>query len=337
MIHVIPSGHNEGVSKTNILRIAERIPDEAAAYEYLEQLRWNGSPVCPHCGNEDRCYFLTPANGKSRATRTGKPTQRRLWKCAACRRQFSVLTDTVMHGTKIPVRTWVFVLFEMCASKNGVSAREIERKYGLCPRSAWFLTQRIREAMKDDGLGMFVGKIVADETWIGGQPRYRHGHKAGTGGQGVTDKTPVLSLVNTTTGQVRSKVVPDVTGATLRKAIAERVNMAASVLYTDSGNQYRQIGQEFAAHESVDHHVGEYVRGDVTTNHAEGYFSQLKRSLDGTHHRISVEHLPRYLAEFDYRYSTREATDKERMGDLLHRVGGRRLAYRPLTRAASGA
>jgi transposase-like protein len=325
------------VSKTNILRLAEQIPDEGAAYEYLEGLRWNGSPVCPHCGNEDRCYFLNPANGKSRKTRTGAQSERRLWKCGTCRRQFSVLTDTVMHGTKIPVRTWVFVIFEMCSSKNGVSAREIERKYGICPRSAWFMTQRIREAMKDNGLDLFVGTVVADETFIGGKAANRHGHKVGQGGQGVRpgDKTAVLSLVDRTTGRVRSKVVPDVTGATLRKAIAERVDMARSILHTDSGTQYIQLGQEFASHERVDHYRREYVRGDVSTNPAEGYFSQLKRSLDGTHHRISREHLGRYLAEFDYRYSTRTATDADRMSDLLRRVGGRRLAYKPLTRVAS--
>lgn len=324
-----------GREEVHLGRRRGRPGEHAAAYAFLEELRWHGSPVCPHCGNEGRCYFLNPANGKDRATRTGKATQRRLWKCGACRRQFSVLTDTVMHGTKIPVRTWVFVIFEMCASKNGVSAREIERKYGLCPRSAWFMTQRIREAMKDNGLGMFVGTVVADETWIGGKPANRHGHRAGTGGQGVTDKTPVLSLVNRTTGEVRSKVVPDVTGATLRKAIAERVNMADSVLHTDSGQQYRHVGQEFAAHQQVDHSAGEYVRGDETTNQAEGYFSQLKRSLDGTHHRISREHLDRYLAEFDYRYSTREIRDAQRVDDLLSRVAGRRLAYRPLIGKAS--
>lgn len=324
------------MSETNILALASRIPDEAAAYEYLEALRWRGKPVCPHCGNEDRCYFLNPANGKARATRTGAPTQRRVWKCGACRKPFSVLTDTIMHGTKIPVRTWVFVIHEMCWSKNGVSAREIERKYGLCPRSAWFLTQRIREAMKDNGLSLFVGTVVADETWIGGKPANRHGYRSGSHRQGVSDKTPVLSLVDKTTGRVRSKVVPDVTGATLRKAINDRVHMAASILHTDSGQQYGDLGREFRAHEKVDHSKGEYVGAKgQTTNQAEGYFSQLKRSLDGTHHRVSREHLPRYLAEFDYRYSTRSATDAQRVDDLLTRVAGRRLAYKPLTQAAS--
>lgn len=237
-----------------------------------------------------------------------------------------------MHGSKIPVRTWVFVIHEMCWSKNGVSTREIERKYGLCPRSAWFLTQRIREAMKDNGLGMFVGTIVADETWVGGKPKNRHGRRPFTGsGQRVTDKTPVLSLVNRTTGEVYSKVVPDVTGATFRKAIAERVDMSRSVLHTDGAAHYRKIGEEFASHEAVDHEAGEYVRGEVTTNHAEGFFAQPKRSIDGTHHRVSVEHLDRYLAEFDYRYSTRTLPDSMRVDDLLSRVAGRRLAYKPLT------
>ena len=328
------------MSETNILRLAERIPDEASAYAYLESLRWPDGPVCPHCGNEDRCYFLSPANGKSRKTRTGAATQRRVWKCGACRKQFSVLTDTVMHGTKIPVRTWVFVIFEMCASKNGVSAREIERKYGLCPRSAWHLTHRIREAMRENGIGVLTGTIVADETWIGGRPSNRHvSDPRRRGVSGATDKTPVLSLVNKDTGAVRSQVVPDVTGHTLRKAIAERVNMADSVLQTDAGRQYAQLGQEFETHESVDHAAKEYARGDVSTNQAENFFSQLKLSLDGTHHHVSRDHLGRYLAEFDYRFSTRGITDDERVDDLLSRVGGRRLPYKPLSgaRASVGA
>jgi len=113
------------VSESNILRIAERIPDEAAAYAYLEELRWHGRPVCPHCGSDDRCYFLKPANGKCRKIRTGKATERRLWKGGACRRQFSVLTDTVMHGTKIPVRTWgVRHLRDVCLQERRERPRD---------------------------------------------------------------------------------------------------------------------------------------------------------------------------------------------------------------------
>ncbi len=144
------------------------------------------------------------------------------------------------------------------------------------------------------------------------------------------NKIPVLSLIDRNTGEVRSRVVPDVTGATLRKAIAEQVDMAGSILYTDAAPSYRQLGTEFQRHAWVDHSSNEYVRGDVSTNQAENFFSQLKRSIDGTHHHVSTEHLARYLAEFDFRYSTKEMDDTERMRKLMEQSAGRRLSYRPL-------
>jgi transposase-like protein len=328
----------------SVMGLADKVTTEADAYVLMEQLRWTGRPVCPHCGNAERCYFLNPENGSSRRTRTGSSSERRVWKCAACRKQFSVLTGTIFHGTKIPLRKWLFVIFEMCASKNGVSAREVERKYELSAKSAWFMTHRIREAMKREPLaGMLRGAITADESWIGGDPRNQHEHtrkqrqeprqiKPHRNTNLHTDKIAVLSLVNHETGEVRSRVVPDVTGPTLRKAIAEQVDMASSTLYTDSAKPYVLIGREFAAHRAVDHKSGEYVARDgACTNMAENFFSQLKRSIDGTHHHVSREHLHRYLAEFDYRYSTRKLNDSTRMVRLIEQVEGKRLSYRPLT------
>ena len=135
-------------------------------------------------------------------------------------------------------------------------------------------------------------------------------------------------MVNKLTGEARSRVLPTVTGATLEKAIAEQVNMADSFLHTDGLMAYRQLGRQFRKHEFVDHSAHEYVRGTVTTNHAEGFFSQLKRSVDGTHHHVSVEHLPRYLAEFDFRYTTRKMNDSQRMERIIGQTGGRRLSYK---------
>jgi transposase-like protein len=330
----------------NVLAIMNRIPDEASAYAFLEELRWDGNPVCPHCHSE-KAYFLNPANGSTRKTRTGSESARRVWKCAECRKQFSVLTGTIFHGSKIPVRTWVLVIFEMCASKNGVSAREIERKYGLTPKSAWFLLHRIREAMKRDPLaGMLSGVVVADETFIGGVAKNKH--KAARNPEPVkivpgkprdvgphAGKTVVLSLIEQATGEARSVVVPDVTGATLRKAISEQVDMPSTTLHTDEGSGYKTFAGELAAHKTVNHAQDEYVRyeGDerITSNAAENFFSQLKRSIDGTHHHVSAHHLPRYLAEFDFRYSTRKISDGERMQQVIDRTAGRRLTYRPLT------
>jgi transposase-like protein len=326
------------MAKKTLLREVMDLQTEAEAYGLLERLRWQGRPVCPHCGSE-RVFYLTPKATEGRKTRTGKVSERRVWKCGACRRQFSALTGTIFHGTKVELRVWLAVVAEMCANKNGMAAREIERKYGVAPKTAWFMAHRVREAMKRRAPDSLVGIIVADETYIGGDPKNRHaddqawldfgaGRVGGARGRG-TDKTPVLSLINAETGEVRSAVVPDVTGVTLRKVMAEQVNMAGSTLWTDEGTWYKTLGQEFAQHQTVNHSEDEYVgRLGQTTNRAEGYFSQLKRSLDGTHHRVSVEHLPRYLTEFDFRYSTCHLTDAQRVDRLMGQVEGRRLSYK---------
>jgi transposase-like protein len=321
------------VESLSIPKLAERIPDEDAAYRFLEEMRWGDRPVCPHCGSVRKPYFLTPKNG-GRKTRTGSVSLRRVWKCADCRKQFSVLTNTIMHRSKISVRAWVFTMYEMCASKNGVSAREIQRKYEVTAEAAWFMCHRIREAMKREPLaGLLSGTVIADETWIGGKPHNRHAsERYGNDHYGRGDKTAVLSLLHKESGEVRSQVVPNVRGRTLRAAIEREADLPATVLHTDNAMAYTRIGWKAAGHESVNHTMGEYVRGGVTTNHAEGYFSQLKRSIDGTHHAVSQEHLHRYLAEFDFRYSTRRLSDSERMARLMGQARGRRLPYRPLTK-----
>ncbi len=271
-------------------------------------------------------YFLAPKDGTTgRKTRTGSNSQRRVWKCADCRKQFSVLTGTIFHGTKISIRTWLFVVLEMCASKNGVSAREIERKYDLTPKSAWFMLHRIREAMKPgQPLGNLLGGAVqVDETYIGGNPKNRHYNDprevARRESGKWSDKQPVVSLIHYETN-----------GATLLPAIQEVMDPKRTHLHTDSAKVYQGIASHFAAHEYVDHSAGEYARGNVGTNLAEGYFSQLKRSIDGTHHHVSTEHLPRYLAQFDFMYSHCRDTDSARMRRLLGQVAGRRLTYKQI-------
>ena len=327
-----------------LAELRKRVSDENDAYLLLEELRWHGTPICAHCGH-DKAYVLTPRNGVSRGTgpkdANGRRSQsvRRVYKCAKCRKQFSVLTNTIFHGTKVALSDWLTVMVLMASAKNGISAREVERLIGVTPETAWFMTQRLRETMKREPLvGMLRGTITADETYIGGKPRNRHrqgrptkGAERGKRKGPFANKVPVFSLVNRETGEVRSTVVPDVTGATLAKIMAEQVDMASSVLHTDAGLQeYKPVGQQYVAHEWVDHSANEYVRGSVTTNHAEGYFSQLKRSLDGTHHHVSREHLARYLAEFDFRFNTRKLSDSARLERMVDQAEGRRLSYKPL-------
>jgi transposase-like protein len=328
-------------------RLVNLVPDEASAYRLLEKMAWGDNAerqFCPHCGTKGVHYFLTPKNGATRKTRTGMNSERRVWKCRECRKQFSVLTGTIFHGTKISLRTWVMVIFELCSSKNGVAAREIERKYGLTPKTAWHLLHRIRKAMECDPLvGMLSGTIVVDETFIGGKPRNKHqqgktkrkpygaGSPAAKGYGPRVNKTAVVSLISERTGEARSVIVPDVSGETLRQVIRENVDVTNSTLHTDGWMGYRQLGQEFGGgHHYVDHEKKEYVRGKVSTNKAENFFGQLKRSIDGTHHHVSVPHLHRYLGEFDFRFTTRDLSDTTRMRLLMTQVAGRRLSYRPL-------
>jgi transposase-like protein len=319
----------------SIPALMDRVPDEESAYRLLEEMRWGDRPVCPHCGSARPPYFLEAKNGGRKTTR-GKVSPRRVWKCSEpeCRKQFSVTTGTIFHGSHIPLRKWLMVTFEMVSSKNGVSSREVERKYDLTPKSAWFMLHRIREAMKrDPRADLLVGTIIADEAYIGGRTRPIRGSLRADGAENrerhVPKKTAVVSVLHRESGEVRSRVVPSVTAQTLSETIRGEVQPVGSSLYTDEHQGYRTIGTKFSRdHQTVMHSVGEYVRGDVTTNPVENFFGQLKRSIDGTFHHVSPEHLDRYLAEFDYRYSTRKLSDTRRMERLMGQTAGRRLKYR---------
>jgi transposase-like protein len=300
---------------------APHFNDEAAAYAYVEERVWGPDRVCPHCGTVDKSGPL-----KGKTNRVG------LYKCYACRKPFTVKIGTIFEGSHIAMRDWLVAIHLVASSKKGISANQLHRTLGITLKSAWFMAHRIREAMKrnDDlfspSLGG-AGKIIeADETYVG----RRKGTKAY---KGPGAKNVVLALVERD-GEVRAFHIPNVRGETLRAVLARHVDRA-SHFRTDESSIYTMIGWNFASHETVKHTADEYVRGDAHTNTIEGYFSILKRGIDGVYQHVSEEHLHRYLAEFDFRYTNRVAQgvdDEMRAARIVMGAKGKRLTYRTTNR-----
>lgn len=321
------------MEELNLAKLPKYLSDESAAWELLERLRWpEGKVVCPHCGSIDAAHYFISSRSGERKTRTGATTYRRLWRCRDCRKQFSVLVGTIFESSKIPVSKWLLAMWLFNAGKNGVSALELQRQLGIAYQSAWFMAHRLREAMTRKPLATLLsGTIVADETWVGGAPKNRHAWQRAGSRQGLTDKTPVVALVHKESGDVRTRVVANVNGGTLRMVLEETCIPAETHLHTDSSGAYTTLGRAFASHGTVNHHAGEYVRDGISTNAAESFFAQFKRSLTGTHHNVSKEHLHRYASEFEFRWNTSKMTDAERVQAMADASVGKRLTYRPLT------
>ncbi len=269
--------------------------DETKAREWLEARVWPNGPVCPHCGNADQDK-LTSLKGK--AHRPG------LYQCAECREQFTVTVKTVFERSKIPLTKWLAALFLLTASKKGVSAHQIHRSLDISYKSSWFMMHRLREALRTGGLAPMggSGKIVeADETFIGKNAFSPKGRKK----PGVAFRNIVLTLVERG-GSARSFHIDAHSMAEINEIVRANVH-GETAINTDEGSWYNEMGEHFASHDTVNHSKDEYVRGEITTNTVEGYYSIFKRGMKGVYQHCSEKHLHRYLSEFDFRYSNRTA------------------------------
>jgi len=311
------------MTSINFAELAAYFSNHNAARELLEKIRWPNGPVCPHCGVIDNAYKLTAKEGSKRPVREG------VYKCGACRQQFTVTVKTIFEGSRIGLHKWLMAIYLMCSSKKGISAHQLHRTLGITYKSAWFMCHRIRFAMTQEPFAaLLTGTIEADETYVGGKKR------GGKRGRGSENKTPVFALVQRE-GEVRAKSVPNVKGQTLKDAIRENVDTSARIM-TDQFMAYSGLAKEFAEHGVVDHGAGEYARGDVYTNTAESYFSLLKRGVIGTFHHVSPQHLDRYVNEFGFRWNSRKSTDGVRVVRAIEGIEGKRLYYREPKRAKVG-
>jgi len=250
--------------------------NEEAAYAYVEARIWPTGAICPHCGGVER---IGKMGGKS--TRIGA------YKCYQCRKPFTVKVGTIFESSHVKMNIWLQAIYLLCASKKGVSSNQLHRTLGVTLKTAWFMSHRIREAMRSDGTVQFGsggGIVEVDETFIG------HKHKKAEGARGYAHKSAMLSLVDRTTGQSKSFVIKDVTKATLIPILHANIAKEATV-YTDEARQYTSIGKHFADHDFTTHSKGEYGRGVVHTNTIEGYFSIFKRGMKGVYQHCNKKHL----------------------------------------------
>jgi len=287
--------------------------NEAAAIGRLEAIVWPEGPICPHCGGIDR---ITPVKG-------GRIGLRR---CGDCKKQFTCKVGTVFEDSKVPVHKWFQAAHLLASSKKGISSHQLHRTLGVTYKTAWFMSHRLREAMRVDSKGQLggPGKIVeADETFFVNK-------KGAPIRTGYAHKMAIMSLVERG-GSIRSVVLDHVNRQSVEKVIRRNVHHE-SRLMTDSARYYKARNRfGIAEHEKVNHEQGEYVHGDVHVNTLEGYYSIFKRGMKGVYQHCSEKHLHRYVAEFDFRYNNRSGLgveDTERTTNALKGIVGKRLTYR---------
>jgi transposase-like protein len=306
----------------SLMSFQQRFSTEDACVEYFATQRWGSvdGAVCPHCSSKHTCKHNT----------------RGLYTCMDCKKQFTVRVGTIFENSRIPLRKWFVAVYLFTSLKKGISSCQLAKYIEVTQKTAWFMLQRIREVMKDNS-DSFSGYSEADEAYIGGKSINKHMHER-IALKEKDNKAVVFGVVNRDTKTVKAKHVSDAKANTLQVELYNSVK-EGSVLLTDESNAYHSVSQSYN-HRTVNHSKGEYCkdgefekRGEarvafkVHTNTIEGFWSQLKRGINGVYHWCSKKHLQRYLNEFSSRYNTRELSDIARFGVWFNGCEGVKLSY----------
>jgi transposase-like protein len=321
--------HAESSRKSPLQALTDGTLTEAAARTLYEGMRWPNGIVCPldECGGSG-AWRIQVAGKTLKSGRVVGP--RCLYKCKACKRQFSVTKGTIFEDSKIPLRMWLVTMYRMCSSKKGIAARQISRELGISPENAWFMLHRIRFAMTDKNPTPLTGVVEADETYVGGKPRGHAKMRAAkyTMSERITiakaNKTPVFGMKERG-GRIRAQAIPGITQKQVERALFENIDHTRARLMTDEAPYYYWMKQRLP--HDVIRHSSTYVRGEVHTQGIESFWATLKRGLTGIHHHVDAGYLNQYVQEFAFRANTRHMSDTERSTSLVKNVGGRLYWY----------
>ena len=321
--------HNESNPKGDLVKLERDIITEADARAMLERIRWPEGVRCifSDCDGQDVYRIETKASTR----KDGRPVPaRHLFKCKKCKRQFSVTKSTIFEDSKIPLTTWIRVMYRMCSSKKGVSAVQIMREFGLFYEAAWFMCHRIRWAMTDKEHSLLQGIVEADETYVSGKPRGHAQHRAAKMNMSerikaaFDNKAQVFGMLERG-GRVRAialvKKGERLSKVTVQETLAANIDMPNAKLITDEHDYYHGIDKRLP--HGIIRHKSEYVRGAIHTQGIESFWSGLKKQLEATHHHVDAGYLNQYVQEQGYRHNTRSVTDRERFLSLLGRTEGR--------------